>query len=94
METEDQQVLYSLAKTMAETRAELDALRTVCIGMVNALAANPANVQPLVTSVRQCIEADTAVSLASSMDDDMLKLRSDWYERLLPAHIWAVVKAV
>jgi hypothetical protein len=92
METEDQKTLFILAKTMAETRAELDALRTVSIGVINVLAADSENSQALVASIRRCIEADTATSLASSMDDHMLKMRSDWYERQLPPHIWAAVK--
>lgn len=92
MESQDQQILYSLAKTMAETRAELDALRTVSIGVISVLAARPENVPLLVNAVRACIEADTATTLASNMTDEMLKMRSDWFERLLPAHIWNQVK--
>ncbi|MFZ6761035.1 hypothetical protein ACO0K9_27860 [Undibacterium sp. Ji50W] len=91
METQDQKVLYSLAQTMEMTRAELDGMRIVCQGVLNALATDSNNVPVLVAAINSCIEGDMAVAIASPMTDAMLQQRIDWVKRLLPPQVAALI---
>lgn len=91
METQDQRILYSLAKTLEMIRIELNALRIVSQGIINAVSADPNNLPLLAVTLRTCIEADAATAIASPMTDQMIVARDEWIKRLLPPTLLSMV---
>ena len=82
--SQDQEILYSLSKTMASTRDELDALRIVTQAAVATLCARP-DLQPIfMAALSGAIEGDAAIALNSPMTDAQLERRAEWIARLVP----------
>jgi hypothetical protein len=90
--TEDQKILYSLAGTMEGTRAELDAMRMLFQAALAVMAARPENLAPMAAALNACIEADTAITLATPIRDEMLQMRADWLRRLMPRPLLPLVQ--
>ncbi len=77
-------LITSLADTLMHTRAELDAMRTVVIGLLRGLADQPIDHAAIAGRIAGAIEGDEAASLNSLMNDQMLALREHWMTLLLP----------
>lgn len=90
--TEDQKILYSLAAAMEKTRIELDGMRVVLKGVVTALAAEPAMLAKLATSIDAAVLADEAFALNSPMPDSMLDARARWVKALLPGDLATLIR--
>lgn len=77
-------VMASLATTLAATRAELDGLRLVTQAALGALGDTREGQVLLPLSVAAVMEADTAHTLNTLIPEEMLAQRRDWMWRLLP----------
>lgn len=87
----NEEVLASLANTLMQTRAELDAIRTIMIGALAVLAKNPEMQADLASSIRSAIDSDSAISLNTQMPDALLDQRMEWMKRLTPQPIQHIV---
>ncbi len=84
-EKEMQSILDQQAEMLTGMRAELDALRTLVIGLLRGLSDDPIDSERIGAHIAIAVEGDKAVSLASSQSDHMLALRSRWLQTLLPS---------
>lgn len=91
MTSKELEVLQKLAAAMSKTRAEIDAMRTILIAAISTISADPALREGFVARLQAAKDVDVAVCLASSMTDEMLQARDDWFHSLLPADVRASV---
>lgn len=87
MDKEEIDILASLAKTLASTRAELDGIRTAFIGVLAAISSDSEMQERLAKAIAASAEADSAQSLNSTMPDEMLQRREEWLNRLMPQQL-------
>lgn len=91
-----EEIVASLADTLAKTRAELDALRTLFTCVLAEISEPPEKFPTLPYTIQQAIERDTAFVLNSQMPDQMLDLRTIWLHRLmtqrLQQRVWPLMK--
>lgn len=83
-EKEMQLMLDQQARMLKGIRAELDAIRTIVIGLLQGLSDDPTDSARIAAHIALAVEGDNAVSLMSPTTDDMLELRSRWLQTLLP----------
>ncbi len=83
-EKEMRELLEQQAHMLTGMRAELDAMRTILIGLLRGLSNDPIDSAGIAAHIAAAVEGDHAVSLASPTSDHMLALRSRWLQALLP----------
>ena len=92
-------LLLTLAETvqkmhiaLLQSQAQLEALRTVVIGVHTALYDDPAWCARITSALTGAIESDFCQALGSTYADDILRQRQQWLANLMPADIWSQVR--
>jgi hypothetical protein len=81
------EVIEKLTTALSKTRAEIDAIRTILVAATSTISAAPMLRDGFVARLQVAKDADLAVCLSSSMTDEMLKERAEWFHSLLPADV-------
>ncbi|MCW0210616.1 hypothetical protein WHX56_17225 [Achromobacter veterisilvae] len=99
MEINERDLLLTLADTVrklanavALSHAQLEALRTVVIGVHGALYGMPELQGRIEQSLGGSIEGDFAQALGTPQHDDALRQRQEWLSALIPADVWEKVR--
>lgn len=87
MLTQDQEILYSLAKTMAETREEVDAIRLVLMSSIAVIDRNPDLTDDFANTLARVAAGEQEYALFTPMSDDQIAKRAEWIQRLVPPHL-------
>lgn len=87
------QTVEKLADTLMKTYVEIEALRTVVIGVSSVLHDTPELQAAFVDSMAGAIEGDIAQGLGSPMTEDMLKIRDQWLSKIMVEPMWRKVLA-
>lgn len=87
MITQDQQILYSLAKTMADTREEVDAIRLVLISAIAVIDRNPGLSEDFADTLARVAAGEQEHALFTPMTDEQIAKRDEWIQRLVPPHL-------
>ncbi|MNT25901.1 hypothetical protein D3C86_369050 [compost metagenome] len=87
------QTVEKLAETLMKTYVEIEALRTVVIGLSTVLHDTPELQAAFVDSMSGAIEGNLVHGLGSPMTEDMLKIRDQWLSKLMADPIWQKIQA-
>lgn len=87
MITQDQQILYSLAKTMADTREEVDAIRLVLMSAIAVIDRNPGLSEDFADTLARVAAGEQEYALFTPMTDEQIAKRAEWIQRLVPPHL-------
>ncbi|WP_251864108.1 hypothetical protein [Achromobacter sp. Marseille-Q4962] len=87
------ETVHKLAEIIAHNHAQLEALRTVMVGVHGALCGEPELRARIEESLAASLEGSYAMVLGTSLSDDILTLREQWLSALIPADVWKRLRA-
>lgn len=87
------QTVEKLADTLMKTYVEVEAIRTVVVGINSILHDAPELQAAFVQSMSGAIEGNFVQGLGSPLTEDMLKIRDQWLSKLMVEPIWQKVQA-
>ncbi|MFD4836549.1 hypothetical protein ACFWP0_03520 [Achromobacter sp. NPDC058515] len=87
------QTVEKLADTLMKTHIEIEALRTVVVGISAVLHDRPELQAAFVDSMSGAIEGNLVQGLGSPLTEDMLKMRDQWLSKLMAESAWRKVQA-
>lgn len=99
MKKTEHDLLLTLAETvqamhvaLLQNQAQLEALRTVVIGVHTALYDDPGWCTKITSALAGAVESDFCQALSSNYADDVLRHRQEWLANLIPADIWDQIR--
>lgn len=88
----NEELIESLANTVLLTRLELDAVRTVLVGVLAHASRDPSLAADLANRISRAMDGDAAVMLHSPMTDQNLTRRIELMQKLMPPQLWQLVR--
>ncbi|MNR62641.1 hypothetical protein D3C85_1847200 [compost metagenome] len=76
-----------------KTYVEIEALRTVVIGVSSVLHDTPELQDAFVDAMSGAIEGNLVQGLGSPMTEEMLKIRDQWLSKIMIEPVWRKIQA-